>query len=228
MMTTTTRLLLIIALAVMVHLCFLVVQKHGMPTEIRLPAGNLADMPMTFGPWNGKESKLDPRLVGGIGAAAVVNREYQDDAGHVVSLHSSVVTKFDVSLQHHPKHCYIANGSDVVLDKRGELEFADLPNVPVAIMVAEQGGQRLLVLYWYQLGEKFILNGREQRTVRWDFRGQKTWPPLIKVLLSAPASDLVEDEKRLMEFAKLVYLWTKDLDRQPTTDTSPQEPLPQG
>ena len=69
-----------------------------------------------------------------------------------------------------------------------------------------------------QFGDKIILSGAEQRRARWALRGQKTWPPLIKVLLSTPVGDPERSEKRLLDFAKLVYAWTKDLDRQSQVD----------
>ncbi len=84
----------------------------------------------------------------------------------------------------------------------------------------EKEGQRVLVLYWFKLGEHFLFDRFEMGAVRWKMRGQKTWPALIKVLMQANTTDdPVDDEKALRGFAENIYKWIHE--PEPGSEPSP-------
>ncbi len=215
---TMPRIVMLVVLAILVQVSFLMLQSYGVPTSIRQPRVELSEMPVTFGTWQGEDAELDPQVTGLLTrdlSTMVVSRLYKDADGHVVTLHSMVRTGYIHGLPHHPNHCYQSQGSQIIEEDRPKLELDDGTSIPVHILSLEYQGQRSLALYWYQLGDKIILDGQQQRKVRWSLRGKKEWPPVVKVLLSSSLSNQEKDRDRLMEFAKHVYTWTREIDRQP-------------
>lgn len=226
MMNTAIRIAIVVVLALVVHLGYLFVRSRGMPTAYRPLQRDPNGMPIRFedpdslARWEGKKVAMDPEISGAVDADIVVERLYKDILGHPISLHANVVSHYEHYLQHHPAHCYTTHGFRQVDEKRVELELDDTEHTEVELLTMDSEGNRVLVLYWYQIGDQIVFNGSELRTARYGLRGQKTWPNLIKVLMQTPAPDVDRAEKRLLDFAKLVYAWTKDLDRPPDADSS--------
>ncbi len=43
-------------------------------------------------------------------------------------------------------------------------------------------------MFWYRLGDYTLFERWDMGKVRWAMRGQKSWPPMVKVLLQTPTS----------------------------------------
>ncbi len=212
---TAVRVAIVVAVALVVHGVYFGFRMYGTPTDFRDLREDLTKMPLRLGPWEGTKIEIDEKISGAVGADVVVNRSYANPAGYTVSLHANSVKHYDFQLQHHPRHCYTTHGARLIKEYNdARLDMPDGSSVPVGLMHMENNGQPILVLYWYQLGDRIVLNHVQQREVRYTLRGQDTWPQLIKVLLQAPAMNLEVAEEQLMDFASFVYPWTKDLDRQ--------------
>lgn len=228
------RLAAVAALVLLVHVGYLL--SRNMPDDFRSPRYELKEMPLKLGAWVGEEIPMKKEITGAIDADDCVDRLYRDPTGRQISLHANAVMRYFLTLKHHPRHCYTTHGSRLVKEKEDELKMPDGSTVPVGIMLMENQGQRILVLYWYQLdvfphndNVEIALDHPQQRKLRWKLHGQKTWPPLVKVLLQTPAPEEQSAERRIKEFAARVYGWTKYLDPErllpadgPTGDT----PLP--
>ena len=51
--------------------------------------------------------------------------------------------------------------------------------------------------------------------VRWALRGQKSWPPMIKVLLETSAADKYAARVRILDFAALIQTWLEKAELEP-------------
>ncbi len=215
---TMSRVVMLVVLAVFVQVSFLMLMSYGRPAVVRKPRIALVTMPITLGDWQGEETEMDHRVTGVITrdhGTAVVNRLYRSPSGRGISLHSTTTTVYTRELRHHPNHCYQSHGSQILKEDRPIIELDDGTSFRVDLLTLENRGQRSLALYWYQFGDQIILDRAQQDEARKSMTGQKEWPPVIKVLLSMPLSSPEEDRLLLMSFAKDVYTWTREIDRQP-------------
>lgn len=218
MKNTATRLAIVIGLAMLVHLGYLYVRGRGMPTEFRPLKRDLTEMPVRLGTWESEPVETNPRFEDILVANSVVDRRYKDPEGRTIILHANAVMQYFLTLRHHPTHCYTTHGARLIDQKHVELELPDGSSLPVDLLTLETEGQRILVLYWYQFGDKIIQDAAGQRRARWELYGQRTWPALIKVLLQTSALDMEAAQQRLSDFATLVYAWTKDINTDPDAD----------
>jgi hypothetical protein len=181
---------------------------RGMPTELAKPQLKLEQMPKTFDSWKGEDTPLDPQVFQAIGAAMVINRRYQDRRA-VVDLHSDVFLDYGVRLPHPPETCYEGNGC-VVADGETVQIVSDAKGAHSArLLTLDRAGSRLYCLYWYQVGDVTFWNGDDLRHVVQSFRGQTTWPPMLKIMLQTSADSAEEAQRRLKEVAALVHPWTQ-------------------
>ena len=89
---------------------------------------------------------------------------------------------------HTPINCYRSTGWQDTSETREDLEVSDDLTIPVSLSTWEQKGERVLVVYWYQIGEHVLFDRWDLgMKIRWSLRGRPKWPALIKVMLSIPA-----------------------------------------
>ncbi len=215
---TISRIVMLVVLVVFVQVIFVLVMGYGRPTVVRKPRVEVSEIPITFGDWKGEETEMDPRITGVIArdhGSAVVSRLYRDPEDRTISLHSAVTTVYTRDLRHHPNRCYETHGSRILKDERPTITLDDGRSVNVGLLTVEKEGQRSLALYWFQFGDHVVLDESQQDEARRSVQGQKEWPPVIKVLLSLRLSNEEKDRARLMDFAKQVYTWTREMDRTP-------------
>ena len=221
MANTAIRLLIASGLVVLLYLGTSLV-RSGKAVIGELPERDFQEMPLQFGPWRGEEVELDPRVFMRTGADIVVDRAYRDDTPHPVSVHVALFRDPDVGIFHSPMNCYRVNGWQVEEGARVELQVADNSSIPVSLTTWKREGERILVMYWYQLGEHVVFDRWDLGKVRLKMAGGKTWPALIKVLMQTSAPDLEEAEVRMRGLAAHVHNWVSEPDRGPTSD-SPNE-----
>ena len=96
---------------------------------------------------------------------------------------------------HTPINCYRASGwQDTERDavRPGGLRLLDVSRQRVDVDPGRTG-ERLIVVYWYQLGEHVLFDRWDLgMKVRWALRGRPKWPALIKVMLQISAPDVNE------------------------------------
>jgi EpsI family protein len=177
-------------------------------TDSELPPWKVQDLPMQLGDWKGENAKLDEKIFKATGAHSLVNRIYTDEAGNVMSLHFAVFTDPNEGIWHNPVSCYVSAGW-----VRQENEKVFLPGTSddkskVSLSIWTKGGETAVIAYWFQLGEHRLYSRGDLGTVRWQMRGQKTWPAMLKILIHTPDGNNTEEAKaQLLDFAKLVYQW---------------------
>lgn len=113
--------------------------------EARLSAGrhgprvDLAALPMTLGPWQGRPEALDPRIARATGADQVVTRRYADArTGAAVDLILLYGPAVDMYI-HSPEHCYPTAGFSLVAGPEAKVVRADGVEAPFRALVYGRG-----------------------------------------------------------------------------------------
>ncbi len=115
---------------------------------------------------------------------------------------------------HNPPNCYVANGWKQVTDTTEKVPVADGMTVPVSLITWEKGDERVVVAYWYQLGDHILYDRFDLGNVRLKLRGQSAWPVLLKVMAQATLDNPEETQKALLAFAEEVAKWLNQPDHQ--------------
>lgn len=186
-------------------------EKYALqPPSVQLPSWTFDDLPLQFGEWRGENTNLDPEIAKAVGAAKdrIVDRAYQDGFGHTITMHTAMFNDPVEGLYHSPLNCYRSNGWERTKLTTEELHLSDGLTIPVSMSTWKLEGRRVLVVYWYQLGE-YVLFGRWDLgiKVRWKLAGKSKWPPLIKVMLQIDALEAEEAKTVIMGFAEQVAGW---------------------
>jgi hypothetical protein len=199
------RLAMVITLVVAVQLGFYAVRLGTQPPEVKLPARGIETIPREFGNWQSEEEAFDPRIFAGTEADATLSRKYKDLSGHKVSTFVALYTKFIDGLYHSPSNCYVSNNWTQLDSVKLPLKTPNRPEINVSVSTWERKGLRVLVVYWYEIGDHVLFDRKDYVPVQWAMRGRKTWPPMYKVLLQAPAeSDVELVQSRLLDVAAFV------------------------
>lgn len=164
--------------------------SQAVPNTVRLPSQDqLHVFPKQLGAWKCEdEEQIDPQVLQVLGTGLVLNRRYSQSAERVVEMHIAVFTQTGFSLPHPPELCYDGTGWKVrsTRDARVILPNGTSGTVRILRLEKERGSQRATVLYCYQLGGPFSADRDTVRTFFWQFRGEKSRPPLVKLMLHLP------------------------------------------
>lgn len=206
---TATRIYLAAAVILLTFSGSRLVENMLEPPAVALPSWSFNELPRQLGDWHGEDTQLDPKITATLGAEVVVDRLYRDDLGRVISLHTSMFTDRIIDgIYHTPIACYYANGWELVENVPETLKVSDQLTIPVRLLTYKREGERIVVVYWYQLGEHFLFNRWDLGIkVRWSLFGRPRWPPLIKVMLQLQAPELVEAKVAILKFAELIAKW---------------------
>ena len=206
MNSMVVRIVTLIALIVAVQIGFRLVRLAMQPPEVQLPALGIESIPREFGNWQGKEEALDARTFVNTEAHSTVSRVYhQGMTGAKVSCFIALYTKFVDGLYHSPTNCYVSNNSTQLDSVKLPLRTPGRPDIMVSVSTWERKGAKVLVVYWYEIGDQILFERKDYPGVQWAMRGKKTWPPMYKVLLETTAdSDVELSRSRLLEVAAYV------------------------
>jgi EpsI family protein len=211
----TIRLGWVIGLVVVVHGGFYVVRSGVSPPKVTVPEWSLEDLPLelpeTKPTWVGEVVALDPKIFAATEASAAINRRYHDASGRSLDLHMAMFEDPARGTLHSPTNCYrSSNWQKVELASIGEMQTLKTPSRPeilVKMGIWESEGRRVLVVYWYEVGDYVIFERGDLFGLRWTMRGRETWPPTFKVMIQVPAGDEQVAKKDALEFAALVRDW---------------------
>ncbi len=191
---------------------------QAVPNTVRLPQREqLAAFPRQLGPWKCEdEEKIDTKMFQALGTELAITRRYSQSAERFLEMHAAVFTQPGFSLPHPPELCYSGTGWRVRSTRDVPLTLLDGTSGSVRFirLEKEHGDQRATVLYCYQLAGPFSADRDKVRTFFWKFRGQKSRPPLVKLMLHIPGSgenaeDLGLDfaQRALEKLAEMEKTW---------------------
>jgi len=192
--------------------------SQAVPNTVRIPdLEKLAVFPKQLGPWKCEdEEQIDPQVLRVLGTALAIDRRYSQSAERFVEMHAAVFTQSGFSLPHPPELCYAGTGWNArsTRDARVILSDGTTGTVRIIRLEKERDNQRATVLYCYQLAGPFSADRDTVRTFFWKYRGQKSRPPLVKLMLHIPGGgEAVEDlaldfaQRALEKFAEMEKTW---------------------
>lgn len=190
--------------------------QFATPDELLPPNASLSSLPTELDGWSGTDTELDDRLFKQIGAVEVVNRTYRKSAAPPVSLHCAYWDGTDWT-PHLPTICY--PGAGWTLLGRESVRAESHPEFALELCTFERHRQRVLVLYWYQVGRDVYVTDDQARSARRTLWGQSKWPVTFKVLMQAPPgakADLLAVADRVLDWS--LDLWPADTSQPDTTE----------
>jgi EpsI family protein len=206
---TSIRIIIVALIILAVYLVATYLQAALDPPEVEMPDWTFKQLPIQLGDWRGEDKETDKKIFIATGATIVVDRLYQDAAGHGIIMHTGFFKDPAAGVYHSPMNCYRSNGWALKSQGTEKVQITDNKTLEVSFTTWERERDRVYVVFWYQLGEH-LLYGRSDLgfKVRWALRGQPQWPVLIKVMLQIPAPAESEEAKPLiLDFTKQVATW---------------------
>jgi hypothetical protein len=179
-----------------------------LPSTARPLRHALGELPLTLGRSTGKDGPVDSNVLDAVGAEQQVDRVYTSIDGGMVSVHCAAFRPTAEWTPHPPAVCYRTNGWNVLPTSTRSLPGR--PHAQIGLQTCERSGERVIVVYWYQMGDRTYYDRNSARGVRRSQWGRKEWPPLVKTLLQT--EDVGGDaESRLVELASRIYDFNCDL-----------------
>ena len=134
-----------------------------------------------------KTTKLDAETFVNTGANVAVERHLPRCRGPRRQHVPGHFDDPDAGVYHSPINCYRSNGWRLIRSRRWTCRFPT-GRRSGHLSTWECKGETILVAFWYRLGDHTLFERWDMGRVRWAMSGQKTWPPLVKVLLQTPTS----------------------------------------
>lgn len=132
---------------------------HAHTKAEELPVhGDLAALPLAVGPWAGLPVEISPKILDALGPGEFLDRNYRRGLGvPVVDLFVAYFpSQRTGDTIHSPRNCLPGAGWTPIESGRILLPQPDGHSVPINRYVVAQGGERLLVLYWYQAHGRIV------------------------------------------------------------------------
>jgi hypothetical protein len=117
---------------------------------------------------------------------------------------------WDEGLYHDPTNCYRANGWKVLSQTVDPIQTGDSRSASVSVSRWEKQHGRVLVLYWYQLGDQTLFHTGDLKPLRAEMNGRRDRPLLVKVLLLIPESDRKDAAIAVKDLAGEIRRWLDD------------------
>ena len=233
MNNTALRLWIVVALVVAAYGVSFLVKAGTTPPEVQLPGWTFSELPTELPTevsspqgtiWRGEDAEMDPKVTVAIGADSGVDRMYRDEKGNTVSMHTAIFKNPAEGVLHSPVNCYRGAGWEKLTEETSaEIQVNDKRSVPVNITTWERGGERVVVLYWYQIGEHVVFSRFDLGEVRWAMRGRPAWPATVKVLLQTSAEGDLDDAKnRILDLAEQIGRWINKPSHQTDVGETPE------
>ncbi len=173
----------------------------------------LAELRQTLGGWHGKDQTSDSTVFRPLDAADALLREYKDADNRAATLFVANYDKYsradiEAGGQHDPFAAYQAagwnrvDGGDLVLEAEQR---------PVAFSVWENSDQRVMVIHWFRLGKRLVLNGDDLAAAQAALPAGGPKPPLVKVITQIVIEDPAQDKDRIQDFARRVFAAVDEL-----------------
>jgi len=171
------------------------------PLPAELPERPLKSVPKQLNGWDSQDLPLDPAILKQSGAATMLDRMYSNPIGDEIAISLGIWTDVESGIPHSPELCYPGAGWDIVNRKAVTVEGKGL-SVPALLLKLEKSGERILVLYWYQCGNRSLSRPEDLRVIRQSLRGsQNEMPPVVKAMLQSGNRNQDVGEQQLMSLA---------------------------
>ena len=160
------------------------------------------NFPLQLGPWQGRHVYIDPAMVRATGCNAYLNTDYHNPQKELVSLWIAYYeNQKGGASAHSPFSCLTGGGWDV---KESEiLEIS--PGLPVRSLLMDQGGNLLLVYYWYLQRNRWLTNEYFNKFyLAYDRLVSRQADGALVRLITPVGRDLHAAHERLTSFSRLL------------------------
>ena len=209
MNSTAIRLYVVAAIIVATYGISRLVQAETEPPAVELPDWTFRALPLQLGNWHGEATKLDPKIAAATGADVLVDRLYRDGAGHAIYLHTARFVDAAVGVYHSPLNCYRSHGWRKLSGSDQNVPISGDSNIAVSLTTweNEQSKERVIVIYWYQLGMHVLHDNFDLGVARWEMRSEPQWPGLLKIMLQTTVTESEESKTLILDFTECIAKW---------------------
>ncbi len=180
--------------------------------EVALPREPFASLPMTLGNFTGtRAADLEPNIVEVLGVEEYLNRIYRSEGSQTpIGFYLGYwASQREGDTIHSPMNCLPGAGWQPVAQSQVQMTLGNRP-ADVNRVIIEKGGERLLVLYWYQS------HGRVVASEYWSkihmvvdaIRTNRTDAALVRVVVPIKTRDAngeASAEKEALAFVNALF-----------------------
>jgi EpsI family protein len=127
-------------------------QKPSTSLQVRLQ-----EFPAQVGDWEGMESRLNPSVVTLLGLDDWILRQYQHPSKGFVWFYIGFLKSLGALGHHSPQVCYPAQGWELLQEGLQQVNVSGEHSIAINRLLVKKDLERQLILYWYQWGEKVIV-----------------------------------------------------------------------
>jgi len=166
-------------------------------------------MPLRLGLWEGKDVPISEELLASTGADVFVNRVYwnSDDNAVEIQTHLTVFSDWEKGMSRHPMERFKADGWTLLSQNHASVSTCNEKKIQVSLSEWEKKYTAIVVLFWYQLGARIILNPSELDQIRSELGDQNPPSPLVKVQLQITRSHAKGTEEDMKQLAGKIAKW---------------------
>lgn len=194
--------------AVVMCLCYLATHwvRAGYSFAVVPLARDLESMPLELEEWRGVDVPLDDRVREILNAQATLNRVYRNRDGMAVVAHISAWLSPETVSEvapHVPKLCYTNTGWKIMEEREVHVRTPQ-GDLPLMALLLEKQGERIVVAYWYQMGNSRFTSADQARSIHRSLWGHREWPATVKVLLQTAGDSFEAGLPLIEQFGLLV------------------------
>ena len=135
-------------------------RSDGKPVPI---LKSLEDFPKRIGSWSGETQRFSQAVYDKLGVDDSVLINYKNDNEDTISMYVGYYeSQKQGEIIHSPKNCMLGSGWQPIYISEIDISL-DSRKIPVMKMILEKKSQKMVVLYWYQSGNRAIANEYIQR-----------------------------------------------------------------
>jgi len=170
---------------------------------------NFVRMPCRLGLWEGSDKPITEELRDSTGADVFVHRVYwnSNDSDVQIETHLTVFSNWDKGMSNHPMKRLEAEGWKLVSNSKESIETFKDKTIQVKISEWERNYIAVVVLYWYQIGDRIFFDLSELEKIRSELGDPMTSSPLIKVQLQIIKTRTKGDIDSMKELASKIAKW---------------------
>ena len=127
--------------------------------EVSVPRNQLADLSMTIGDWQGRDSApFDDDIVAALGVDDYINRHYAREGQPSIAIYVGYYSsQRQGDTIHSPQNCLPGAGWRPVASERVTIDAAG-QHIPVNRYLIQKGIEQQAVIYWYQGRGRVVAN----------------------------------------------------------------------
>jgi EpsI family protein len=164
-------------------------------------AFNVSDFPKQIADWQGEDIALEEKVYEILETRNLLLREYKKGGEPAIVLYIIYSDK-NRKASHPPEVCLTGSGVEIVKKITGEIPLSGLP-LKINYLVAEKGGPRELMFYWFKSGKTFTPNylNQQLRIMLNQIQGKSSGGAMIRISTTI-TKDEKEAEERLNNFIR--------------------------